>query len=141
MNQSNDKTNEEIIKRLDPYEETLRSIEEQLGHLTKDIYKKPQKTITSGVGINDEDTEPCWVVTLRSSKKLEAQKDEELMENKDINEEVEMQEDEGKLPKYDVTEKETSLKECFKEKSIDEQPFIENSTYKSKCLSKRRDKK
>lgn len=42
------------------------------------------------------------------------------MENKDINEEVEVQKDEGKLLKYNVTKKKTSLKECFKEKSIDE---------------------
>lgn len=91
MNQTNEKTNEENTKRMDAHEETLRSIEEQLWHLTKDIYKKPQKAIKkSGVKINDEDKEPCWVVTLRCSKKLEAQKNEELIENKDVNEEFEV---------------------------------------------------
>lgn len=47
--------------------------------------KQHQEAIKSGVRINDKDKDPCSVVTLRSSKKLEAQKDEELMENKDIN--------------------------------------------------------
>lgn len=96
MHFQNNETAEENARMLDAYDEALNNITEQMQYFKSNCAQKPQEAYVEDGGTNNDDREPCSVVTLWSGKQLGAQKNKELIANKAVkDDDDEAQKDEG----------------------------------------------
>lgn len=119
----------------------MRDIVEQVKHLTRDIEQKSQETTIDAPKDIHEDKETCGVVILQSGKLAGAQKDKGLLENKEVEDHDEVQGDGGQLVKSVVMKDEPLIKEDGKEKSLEEQLFVDNSAFENQGVIQEREKK